>query len=258
MSFALLYPALVTWLMPPGCNLLPALAGIFLYRFYPLFAKMLFLLSFLSLWIMSSPIFAYNMIETLQNQYPPLNPEKIDIKTKDSAIVVLGAGSAISVENGRKVTVSTAEYNRLRYAVFLHKKTHFPIIVSGGQPAGTLYNEADLMAKTLQDNFGVTSTLRENQGRNTMGESQYMAALLKQHHIKTIYLVTHAWHMPRSMHAFEKQGMHVIPAPMGFYVYDHRYSVLSYLPNIHALHAMSLFMHEYIGLLWYQLKHARG
>ncbi len=40
---------------------------------------------------------------------------------------------------------------------------------------------------------------------------------LKKESVKSVYLATHFWHMPRAKAVFEKEGLNVIEAPMGFY-----------------------------------------
>ena len=75
--------------------------------------------------------------------------------------------------------------------------------------------------------------------------------------ITRIYLVTHAWHMPRAHYAFESVGFSVIPAPTG-YTTRPPVSVLDFMPTGQALFNSSWFFHEAIGLGWYHLRIALG
>ena len=52
--------------------------------------------------------------------------------------------------------------------------------------------------------------------------------------MQQIYLVTHAWHMPRAQLAFEHAGFSVIPAPTG-YTTRFELTVLDFLPDADAL-----------------------
>jgi len=67
------------------------------------------------------------------------------------------------------------------------------------------------------------------------------------------YLVTSAGHMPRSMAAFAKAGMHPVPAPT-----DHRLprDVAKAEWGLSAFHLESsdLAVHERIGIWWYRLR----
>jgi len=254
MAAYLIFPFFMAWLLPPGCNIFLMLAGISLQRLRPTVSKILMALGIGSFWLMSTPIFAYTLINILQNQYPPLPVDVSAPSDNRTAIVVLGAGSAIQPEKNNRYSVTDLELNRLRYAAWLHKKTGLPLIVSGGPTQGLSFSEADLMQQTLQESFDVSADLKEGNGLNTAGEAAFMQPLLRQHHIDSVYLVTNAWHMPRSVSAFKRRGISVIPAPMGFYVYDQRYSVLSFMPNMYAFFAMSVALHEYIGLLQYRFE----
>ncbi len=243
------------WLLPPGINILFALLGFGFYFYHRRIGKMLLFLSFFSLWLFSAPIFSYHLIEILQNKYPSLSLNSLATTPPHAAIVVLGGGNLISVELGYKPLVSDTSLKRIHYAALLHQKTKLPLILSGGREAGAKLSEAEVMLQTLQESFHIMTAMKEDQSKNTADESKFLAPLLKQQGLKVIYLVTNAWHMPRSVYIFQKEGIQVIPAPMGYEVYDHRYSLLSFIPDMQALAATSLAIHEFIGLLWYHLRY---
>lgn len=243
---------LAPWFLPPGLHILIASLGIALYRLWPTTSKILIIVSIISLWLASAPIVAYSLIESLQNRYPSLQHTPLIQPFSHAAIVVLGGGSDVSVERNRRV-VSEITFSRLRYAAYLHKTIHLPLIVSGGKASIASDSEADLMLQTLQNDFHIPFALKEDKSFTTADESKLLAPILKQHHFDGVYLVTNAWHMPRSVESFTRAKIALIPAPMGYQVYDHHYTLLSYLPNIHALEASTIAMHEYIGLVWYRI-----
>ncbi len=235
------------WILPPGLNILLAIIGLFFYWRKPLLGKIFILSAILSLWLASMPIVAYNLIEVLQNQFPKLSLSHNEVN-KHAAIVVLGGGDAIHVEQNNKHTVSDSTFNRIRYGAYLHKITNLPIIVSGGTD-GYKDTEADLMSATLVNDFGISNIIKEDKSHNTAEESQFLVPIFKKYQFNTIYIVTNAWHMPRSVLNFVKQdNITVIPAPMGYEVYDHHYTLLSFLPNIHALDTTTIALHEFIGM----------
>lgn len=255
MTTYIFYHYIAPWIMPPGIQICLALIGFILYRFYPLISKILIVMSIVTLWLVSTPIFSYHLLEILQNRYPVLQTEHFSTPFSHGAIVILGGGSDVSVEKGNHRTVSENTLNRLRYGAFLFNRLHLPLIVSGGRESSSTDSEADLMLNTLREDFSVADALKEDKSLNTAEESQYVALLLKQNHIDGIILVTNAWHMPRSVMSFRHAGIRVIPAPMGYKIYDHHYTFLSYLPDIQALEATRIALHEWIGMLWYQLKY---
>lgn len=238
------------WLLPPGNVILTAFIGFGIYWHSRKTGYLLILISILMLWLASAPIVAYNLIDNLQNQYGILKLTALNPQDLNTAIVVLGGGDAIRVEQNHKHTVSNATFNRIRYAAELQKKMNTPIIVSGGSD-GSKDTEADLMANTLHDDFNITNVIKENKSKNTAEEGKLLSGLIKNYKFKKIILVTNAWHMPRSVYIFKRAGINVIPAPMGYEVYDHQYTALSFFPDIHALNTTCIVMHEWIGLLWY-------
>lgn len=126
-----------------------------------------------------------------------------------------------------------------------------PIIVSGDKSDSS--DTADLMSIVLQINFNAQINLKKDKGLNTADESKLIAPLLKQQGFHHIYLVTNAWHMPRSVYIFKHAGIDVIPAPMGYIKGQDNYSYKSFMPNVEALFASSVAIHEFIGLAWYHL-----
>lgn len=239
------------WLLPPGINIFLMLMGFFLRYYWRYLGRICSLLGFLSLWLLSMPIVAYNLVDILQRQYPLL-PQVITHSPTNAAIVVLGGGDTIEAEYSYKPTVSDFTMRRLKYAVHIHQQTQLPIIVSGGKTNGAQHAVAELMANVLQDTYHLQAAYKEDKSLTTADESKYIAALLEQQQIKEIYLVTNAWHMPRSVYAFRCAGVNVIPAPMGYYLYGPGYSALSFLPSKEALYASAIALHEFIGIVSYR------
>lgn len=64
--------------------------------------------------------------------------------------------------------------------------------------------------------------------------------------------MTDAVHMPRAMMAFERAGIEVIPAPSTF-IATGTLSLASFIPTAQALRHSHYALHEWLGLLWYQI-----
>ena len=109
------------------------------------------------------------------------------------------------------------------------------------------------MKLTLEQDFHVPVQWAEEDSNNTFENAKYSYPLLHKAGIKRIYLVTHAWHMPRSVMAFQSAGFEVIPAPLAFTT-RYKTDLLSFIPNAESLNTSEIFMHELIGLVWYRLK----
>jgi uncharacterized SAM-binding protein YcdF (DUF218 family) len=108
------------------------------------------------------------------------------------------------------------------------------------------------MKESLINDFHVPVQWVEDQSRTTLENARFSAAILQAQNIHTVYLVTHAAHMPRALAAFEQAGVHVIPAPTMFSTYKRRL-FLSLLPNSDSLDANANSIHEWVGRLWYGL-----
>jgi len=245
------------WLLPPGCNLLLGLIGLLLWRSRPTVAKSLLMLSLISVWVLSLPLVAQQLTAHLQNQYAALSPNKLPTNQSNAAIVVLDAGTNPFTPEYGKPTVSEPTLTRLRYAAYLHKKTHIPILVSGNYPLNTTINEADQMAQALKDYFKTATKWKEDRGLNTAQEGLLTTEILKKFGIKKIYLVTHALHMPRSVYAFKYKGIEIIPAPTGYISVDnHLGKISNILPSMEAFRINYAALREYIGIAWYKIHYA--
>ena len=122
------------------------------------------------------------------------------------AIVILGGGKNNEApEFGNEDTVNRWTLQRLRYGAYLQQETGKPILVSGGAP----YEgrpEADAMAETLERDFHAKNIWIEDQSKDTAENATYSAAILKQHGIERIAIVSQAWHLPRAAPSRRRPG----------------------------------------------------
>ncbi len=169
---------------------------------------------------------------------------------KAQAIVVLGGGRYRDPPEYELDTVSEPSLVRLRYAARLQRKTGLPILVSGGLPDGGSVSEADAMKRALEEDLGARVQWVEGQSNNTNQSARDAARLLGAAGIQRILLVTHAWHMPRSVISFSREGLDVIAAPTAFNREPH--DPLDYLPTSYKKSRNAL--HEWIGFVWYRLR----
>ena len=103
--------------------------------------------------------------------------------------------------------------------------------------------------------FKVPVAWTEDKSFDTFENAHASRATLKPLGIDRVYVVTHAWHMPRSQAIFSKAGFDVVPAPTQ-YATNFRLTLLDFRPYAPALDDGSHFFHEIIGLAWYRLKSA--
>ena len=109
------------------------------------------------------------------------------------------------------------------------------------------------MKAALQQEFIVPVRWVEGDSDNTFENARLSYTLLESSGVRRIYLVSHAWHLPRAARAFRAAGFAVVPAPTAFTTRHHT-DLLTFVPNADALRDSRWFMHEMIGMLWYRLK----
>jgi uncharacterized SAM-binding protein YcdF (DUF218 family) len=147
----------------------------------------------------------------------------------------------------------------VRYAAHLYRALKKPLLVSGGSHRGNPTTEARLMKEVLQAEFQTPVQWSEESSTNTLENARGSFHVLGPVGIKRIYLVTHAWHMPRARYAFERAGFTVIPAATAYASRSTSPgSALDFVPSAQALLQTSWFFHEVIGLGWYHLRLAVG
>jgi uncharacterized SAM-binding protein YcdF (DUF218 family) len=140
----------------------------------------------------------------------------------------------------------------VRYAARLHQRTGKPVLLAGGNPTRADSTEAEQMAAVLRE-FGVAAQWLENASANTMENARHTRRTLEPTGISRIYLVTHAWHMPRARLAFEEAGFAVIPAATA-YIAPLEAKPGYLVPDVGALELSSIFFREMGGMVWYRLK----
>lgn len=238
--------------MPPGCLLLLACWGWWIQRRHPRTGKSIIVLAFLGLYALSTPYIGDSLLKAAEA--PAGNPLE---DRSGQAIVVLGGGKYYAAPEYGGDTVNASTLARLRYGARLQRALDQPILVAGGSPESSATGEAWAMKTVLAKEFGVPVAWVEERSHTTLENARMAYIMLSVAGVRTIYLVTHAWHMPRARLAFEHAGFTVIPAPT-MYATRFRLTALDFLPRADALHDSSRFIHETIGIAWYRLKFSLG
>ena len=234
-------------LLPPLSLILLGAGGLYLLSSRQRLGKWLIALAITLLCGLSMPILSDHLLAQFEH-YPALDLAHLP---HADAIVILGAGSYFDAPEYGGDTVSRYALERLRYGARLQRTSHLPIVVTGGNPAGGT-PEAYLMRDALMQDFNVPARWLEA-GSNTTWENARNTRATLPHTIKKIYLVTHAWHLPRAIYAFERAGFEVIPAGTAYSLARH-ISPLDFIPQPRGLTNSYFAIHEVIGLIWYRLK----
>ena len=237
--------------LPPGGLIILGLFGSALMRWRAKSGGAITVFALVSLYVLSMPIVGRTLLRSIEAPYvdPAADPS-------GGAIVVLGGGSYFRAPEYGMDTVSRHSLERVRYAAFLQRRTGKPILVTGGDPTGGGSPEADQMKAALLE-FGASTRWVEAISGNTAENARLTQNTLRAAGVDSVYLVTHAWHMPRANLAFTNASLRVIPAPMGF-IGRGRTHPIDFFPSASALENSAQFFHEIVGLAWYHLQFARG
>ena len=242
-------------LLPPGGLLLLLVTGLLLLKFKRRAGYALLVTGLLAFYAFSAPIFSSALLGLLESAaLPPHGDLHAD---PHAAIVILGGGRYQNAPEYGGDTVSMLTLERVRYGARLARRTHLPVLVTGGTVWKQRASEAALMQQALQEDFNTPVRWVEEQSRTTWENARYTQDMLAKEGITRIYLVTHAWHMPRSEFAFRHFGFDIIAAPTSF---SNRSEVdpdaSAWFPEARALRGSYFALHEMVGLLWYRVKAA--
>ena len=146
-------------------------------------------------------------------------------------------------------TLRASEVLRIYYQKTRIENQETKIIVSGRDPLTLTNNEAESVQGFLEDR-GVApeDIILGDNSRNTAESARYVKEMVGD---SPFVLVTSAYHMPRSMEAFQEIGANPISAPTDFKV-KKGYAVLDFFPDSRNLKKTDLAFHEYFGIIFYR------
>lgn len=193
--------------------------------------------------LLSTPWVAALLLSTL-DRYEPL-PVAGHVPDA-AAVVVLGAGSYREGREYGGAVVSGLGLERLRYGAWLARRTGRDVLVTGWS--------GETMAETLATSFGLEARWTVG-GANTHENAVVSAEILMPAGIRRIYLVTHFWHMPRSVAVFRAAGFDPVPAPLGFAAAAPPGGASMLMPRAGPLVQSRYAAHEWVGRLWYRLRY---
>ena len=244
---------LTALLMPPASLFLLFLLGWWLLLRQHHIGRLLMLFSGLFLLLLSLPIVTNPLLHAIEN-VAVLDKSELS-QPRAQAIVILGGGRYSNAPEYFGDTTGQASLERVRYGAFLHKTTKLPILVTGGSPFNEAISEAHLMKQSLEQEFNVPVKWIEALSNNTWENAKYSAVHLKAAGVKAVYLVSHAWHIPRAKVAFEQQGFTVIPAPTAFTTRSSEPWYFQLIPSAGSLSKSKMIAHELMGRVWYALRY---
>ncbi len=208
------------------------------------------LISLIAITLLSSNWVAWGLSRPLETRIPqvPTPTESAD------AIVVLSGAVDRPTSAQPYSTVGVDTYRRLQHAVWLFNAWKpLPILVCGGIPDDGQPPMADSMRSFLIDaGLPASQIWTESRSGSTHENALYGAEVLRAHGVSRVALVVEASSMPRAAAAFEKVGIHVVPAAIRFTRLDG--DITDVLPGWRAIARNGETLHEMLGLVWYRLR----
>ncbi len=222
-------PVLSSLLLPPVPLLLLTLVGARMILWRRGWGWLLVLLATAGLWLGACSAVGEWLQRSLLVPPPVLSAERIGalrqvVSVRPAvAVVILGGGrEAVAPEYG-VASLSPLALERLRYGIWLGRQTGAPLMFSGGlgHAAQPGRSEAEVAAEIALREFGRALRWTEARSRDTRENAQFAVATLRELNLEQVVVVTHGWHMPRALRAFEEAcvragvNWQLVPAPMG-------------------------------------------
>ncbi|MEZ5964625.1 MAG: YdcF family protein [Planctomycetota bacterium] len=237
---------LEVFFLPPLLPLAVAGLSLLALRRWRRAAKAGLVLAAVLMWVMSLPIVGSALLRTLQAEgaldlahLPPAQ-----------AIAVLSADMDVDPPEYGTQSVGPMTMQRLRYAAHLRRATGLPILVSGGRLPSHNEAHATSMRRVLEQELGVEVRWTEERSTTTAENARFSADILRQAGIHDVFVVTHAWHMPRAVDSFEHYGLVAHPAPTAFARWPTDPWV-AWLPRWSGQRDVALALHEWLGRAYY-------
>ena len=247
-------PWITTLLLPPVPLLLLVLVGARLMFQRRLLAWLLILLGVLGLWFSATEALGTALVRELTQPPPALIEREVTElrRAPKTAIVVLGGGRRELAPEYGLSSLNQRGIERLRYGIWLARGSQLPLLFSGGvgHDAAPGPTEAEIAARTAEQEFGVRLRWTEGQSRDTRENARASVAMLRAAGVEQIVLVTHHYHMTRARGHFEREmaphGMKLVPAPMGMPARG-PFVAMDWVPTDRGFELVRMALREWLG-----------
>lgn len=253
-------PLVAALLLPPVPMLVLVLLGTRLLFSRGWLGWLLVLAGVLALWLTCTTALSRALTLGVLSPPPALTAAAVRelVRKPRTAIVVLGGGRRDSAPEYGTTTLNPASVERLRYGIWLSRETGLPMVFTGGVARGSRPGpaEAELAARIAEREFKHPLRWVETQSRDTHENALRSVALLKPQGIDHLVLVTHAYHMPRTLKNFQNAAarpdksaaMTLTVAPVARPTLG-PWQPKDWLPSPRGFEQNYLALHELLGLL---------
>lgn len=228
----------------------PSWSARILYYINKLVATLALLLAGFT-FLLSADAVSQRLLNNLEYRYPSgsqliISTEEPAAKENDNTSSKFTSAAAIFVLGGDTAV-------RCQGALQLYKQTGLDLVVSGYQGEAARMRDY-LLAHGVPD----YKIIQEPKATNTKDHLKYMLPIAMEKGYHKIYLVTSAFHMPRSMmimeQGFAAQGIKLIPYGCGHQTTpDYEPMPHEWAPNMLSLYQGTTALNEYLGMVLLKL-----
>jgi uncharacterized SAM-binding protein YcdF (DUF218 family) len=237
-------------LLPPLLFVLLALAAVLVIRSRAA-ATLLVAGAMAGILVLATP-FAAGMLRTSLERHAVVarGAEAAD-RMSPGAIVILSAEGIRNADGS--LSPGPLSLERMAAGALLARRTGLPVLVTGGplSPGGTPI--AGAMAQGMATTFAIPPRWIEPAARDTAENARNSAALLRREGIAAAYVVTHGWHMPRSLEAFARTDLAALPFPVRIGAPPDGH-VGDWMPRPDHLAESWFMIREWVGIVVYRLR----
>lgn len=239
------------WVTPVGLVLALLAAGVALSWRRPGLARAFGAAALVALWAFASRGVADRLLGPLERAFPA-PPATL---RAEAAVVLAGTVDL------RRSTLDRIElYDRPERLIegarlVRSGRAHWLVVAGGsGDPEWQEAREADFLARFAQE-LGVPADriLVERDSRTTAEDAKYTAELLRSRGIRSLFLVTSAFHLPRALGCFRKAGLNPVPYPVDFRATPSFGGLTAWMPSAAAFQSSTLALHELVGYAAYRV-----
>lgn len=180
--------------------------------------------------------------------------EEIGAGVNAEAMVVLAGHVRTPLDEKRPPEVGDDTARRIQTAARLYREWRAaPVIAAGGRLAGAREAYAVTMKRALEkEGIPEEAIELETASRNTYENAVRTAELARRRGIRSVVVVTDAYHLRRAVWCFRKQGLAAVGVSAGPEPF--RFEWVTLLPSWTAMRLTEQVLHEYvaIGVYWYR------
>jgi uncharacterized SAM-binding protein YcdF (DUF218 family) len=241
-------------ILPPGCLLILATAGLLILKKKPRLGQGLMVGVLVVWYLLSIPLVSMWLSKTTENR-PALSLTEVE-DFRPQAIIILGNGVDFHAPEYEGKTVAGAgTLKRLNYGAHLAKQLNLPIIVTGGYGDTRQDTEAYAMSELLTD-WGFQNVFVEDESQNTVENALFSKKIADREGLRRVLVVTSASHVARAEGAFAKAGFEVKVAPTGFRSRQPwERGILLLIPSHSQFDASADALRVHLAALWYKIRY---